>query len=181
VGETARCVGNVVHRWLQVIAEVERKGWTPERVGRMRGSFRNELAALGVVSAELEAATARVDKALTNALTDERGLWLLGPQTDARNEYRLTAMLNGERRQLVIDRTFTDAEGKRWIVDYKTSSHEGADKEAFLDREQARYRSQLERYAEVHGATGTGAKIRLGLYFPQLGGWRQWQQQEGGE
>jgi ATP-dependent helicase/nuclease subunit A len=34
-------------------------------------------------------------------------------------------MLNGERRQLVIDRSFTDAEGKRWIVDYKTSSCEG--------------------------------------------------------
>ena len=179
VGETARCVGNVVHRWLQVIGEAERKGWTPERVGRMRESFSNELAALGVVSAEREAATARVNKALTNALTDERGLWLLGPQTDARNEYRLTAMLNGERRQLVIDRTFTDADGKRWIVDYKTSSHEGADREGFLDREQARYKSQLERYAIVHGATGTGAKIRLGLYFPQLGGWRQWQQEGG--
>ena len=88
-------------------------------------------------------------------------------------------MLNGERRQLVIDRSFADAEGKRWIVDYKTSSCEGADKEGFLDREQARYKSQLERYAIVHGATGTGAKIRLGLYFPQLGGWRQWQQEGG--
>ena len=97
-------------------------------------------------------------------------LWLLGPQTDARNEYRLTAMLNGERRQLVIDRSFTDADGKRWIVDYKTSSCEGADKEGFLDRERARYKSQLERYAEVHRAIETS----LGLYFPLLGGgWRK--------
>ena len=175
VGETARCVGNVVHRWLQVIAEAERKGWTPERVGRMRESFSNELAALGVVSAEREAATARVNKALSNALTDERGLWLLGPQTDARNEYRLTAMLNGERRQLVIDRTFTDAEGKRWIVDYKTGGHEGAAVEAFLDSEQKRYRPQLERYAEVHGAKSEAAQIRLGLYFPALEGWREWE------
>ena len=75
-------------------------------------------------------------------------------------------MLNGERRQLVIDRSFTDADGKRWIVDYKTSSREGADKEGFLDREQARYKSQLERYAEVHRAIETS----LGLYFPPLGG-----------
>ena len=75
-------------------------------------------------------------------------------------------MLNGERRQLVIDRSFTDADGKRWIVDYKTSSREGADKEGFLDREQARYKSQLERYAEVHRAIETS----LGLYFPLLGG-----------
>ena len=106
----------------------------------------------------------------THALTDERGLWLLGPQTDARNEYRLTAMLNGERRQLVIDRSFTDADGKRWIVDYKTGGHEGAAVEAFLDSEQKRYRPQLERYAEVHRAIETS----LGLYFPLLGGgWRK--------
>ena len=75
-------------------------------------------------------------------------------------------MLNGERRQLVIDRSFADAEGKRWIVDYKTSSCEGADKEGFLDREQARYRSQLERYAQMHRAID----IHLGLDFPLLGG-----------
>ena len=91
---------------------------------------------------------------------------MLGPQVDARNEYRLTSLSNGERRYLVIDRTFKDAEGKLWIVDYKTGGHEGADREGFLDREQARYRSQLELYAEMHRAID----IRLGLYFPLLGG-----------
>jgi len=170
-GETARCVGNVVHRWLQVIAEAERKDWTSGRVGEMHKAFRNELAALGVTNAELDTASARVATALTNALTDERGRWLLGPHAGARNEYRLTAMINGERRNLVIDRSFTDADGQHWIVDYKTSSHEGADREGFLDREQERYQGQLERYARVHGA---GA-VSLGLYFPQLGGWRAWQ------
>ena len=75
-------------------------------------------------------------------------------------------MLNGERRQLVIDRSFADAEGKRWIVEYKTGSHEGADRKGFLDMEQARYRAQLERYAQMHRAID----IDLGLYFPLLGG-----------
>ena len=70
---------------------------------------------------------------------------------------------------MVIDRTFVDTDGKRWIVDYKTSSHEGADIEAFLDREQERYRGQLETYAKwvIGGEQG------LGLYFPVLQGWRE--------
>ena len=89
----------------------------------------------------------RVATALANALADPRGRWLLGPQRDANNEYRLTAVIDGERRNLVIDRSFTDRDGKRWIVDYKTSGHEGADVEGFLDREQERYRAQLARYA----------------------------------
>ena len=101
---------------------------------------------------------------LINALTDERGLRLLGPQADARNEHRLTSILNGEGRSLIIDRGFTDADGKRWIVDYKASSHEGTNMEGVLDREQARYRAQLGRCAEVHRAI----ESRLGLYFPAL-------------
>jgi len=31
-------------------------------------------------------------------------------------------------------RVFVDSEGRRWIVDCKTSSHEGADLDAFRDR-----------------------------------------------
>ena len=53
----------------------------------------------------------------------------IGSHTEARNEYRLTSLSNGERRNLVIDRTFKDADGKLWIVDYKTGGHEGADRE----------------------------------------------------
>ena len=169
-GEVARHVGSVVHRWLQRIAEEGIAAWSTKRVDAMQAAIRDELAAHGVEETQLPAAAARVSKALANALTDERGRWLLGPQIEARNEYRLTSLSNGERRNLVIDRTFKDAEGKLWIVDYKTSSHEGADREAFLDSEQARYRSQLERYAEIHRAI----ESNLGLYFPLLGGWREW-------
>ncbi len=113
----------------------------------------------------------RVATALANALADPRGRWLLGPQRDANNEYRLTAVIDGERRNLVIDRSFTDREGKRWIVDYKTSGHEGTGVDGFLDREQERYRAQLARYAE---ALAHAEPAMLGLYFPLLAGWREW-------
>jgi hypothetical protein len=69
-----------------------------------------------------------------------------------------------------VDRTFRTAEDVRWIVDYKTSRHEGADREGFLDREQERYRAQLEAYAR---ALASGEAM-LGLYFPVLAAWRQW-------
>ena len=172
VGETARHVGAVVHRWLQRIAEDELRGWDRKRVETMRDPFRQELALRGVQDAELEAATARVVAALGNTLEDPRGRWLLGPQRESRNEYRLTALLDQERRTLIIDRTFVDSEGKRWIVDYKTSSHEGADVEAFLEQEKERYRAQLERYA---AALSDSRGVNLGLYFPLLAGWRNWE------
>jgi len=170
-GETARHVGAVVHRWLQRTAEDELRGWDRGRVEAMLDGFRRELVSRGVEKAQLDAATARVAAALARSLEDPRGRWLLGPQRDSRNEYRLTALIDGERRALVIDRTFVDPEGKRWIVDYKTSSHEGTDVEGFLDRERERYQAQLKRYAQ---ALSLRDEALLGLYFPLLGRWRQW-------
>ncbi|MGC2519801.1 MAG: UvrD-helicase domain-containing protein [Burkholderiales bacterium] len=170
VGETARHVGSVVHRWLQRIAADELRGWHRARVEKMRDGIRRELAARGVEESELEAASARVASALANALDDQRGRWLLGPQRESRSEHRLTALIGGERRTLIIDRTFVDAEDRHWIVDYKTSGHEGANVEAFLDRERERYRAQLERYAAALAAKDA----KLGLYFPLLAQWREW-------
>ena len=74
---------------------------------------------------------------------------------------------------MVIDRTFVDEHGTRWIIDYKTGAHSGGGVDEYLDREQERYRQQLERYASVMSKM-EGSPIRLGLYFPLLGGWREW-------
>jgi ATP-dependent exoDNAse (exonuclease V) beta subunit len=170
VGETARHVGSVVHRWLQRIADDGLKDWDATRVDALRTAYRQELVGRGVTGDDLEAATGRVAAALAHAVTDERGRWLLGPQLDACNERRITAVIGGECVNLIIDRVFLGADGKRRIVDYKTSSHEGADVEAFLNSERERYRLQLARYAAAVG----DRDAMLGLYFPLLHGWREW-------
>jgi len=183
VGETLRHVGSVVHRWLQRMAEDALSGWDTARIEALQPAFRRELAARGVAEAELAAAALRVRTALLNAFTDPRGGWLLGPQAGARNELRITCLVPAEGQggggmraaSLIIDRTFVDAAGRRWIVDYKTSSHEGAGVEAFLDSEQERYRGQLQRYALALAVEGSSAPAALGLYFPLLRGWREWQ------
>ena len=172
VGETARRVGTVVHGWLQRIADDALQGWTAARVSSLGTAIRNQLAAQGVAIAQIEVAAVRVQHALTATLEDPRGRWLLGPHPRARNEYRITAVVDGAPRMLVVDRHFVDAEGRAWIVDYKTSMHEGGELASFLDREQSRYREQLERYAH---AVLPGQNARLGLYFPLLRGWREWE------
>jgi ATP-dependent exoDNAse (exonuclease V) beta subunit len=116
----------------------------------------------------------RVATAVQRTLEDERGRWFLdaGHRASA-TELALTGRFGGEVVSVVIDRTFVDASGVRWIVDYKTSRHEGAGLEAFLDSERERYRPQLERYAALMRKLAP-EPVRLGLYFPLLGGWREW-------
>ena len=42
-----------------------------------------------------------------------------------RCELPITGLIGGKLYETVIDRTFVDENGVRWIIDYKTSSHEG--------------------------------------------------------
>jgi ATP-dependent exoDNAse (exonuclease V) beta subunit len=165
-GETARHVGTVVHRWLQRIADDGMRGWDASRVDSMKERFSSQLRHEGVSEADLQASVARVADALKATLADERGRWLLGPQKDARSELRLRT---AARATYVVDRVFRDGKGALWVVDWKTSRHEGKGLEEFLDSEQARYAPQLERYGAALGAA------RLGLYFPALAKWREWE------
>ena len=167
--ETARHVGTVVHRELMRIA----RGVPRVDGERAPRRWHDELVELGVPSERRSDAVARVIAAIERTLDDPRGRWLLDPShADSECELALTGRVGAGLMSVVVDRTFVDG-GVRWIVDYKTSAHEGAGLEAFLDREQQRYRPQLERYAALIGRLGP-EPIRLGLYFPLLSGWREW-------
>ena len=170
VGEAARHAGSVVHRWLQRIADDGMREWDRERVMALRPAVRRALVARGLSETDVDAYATRVIDALAGSLEDPRGQWILGPRKDARTEYRISAMVKGELRRLVIDRLFTDDDGRRWIVDYKTSSHEGAGLEQFLDLQLDRYAPQLGGYSSAFPA----GEVSLGLYFPLVKGWREW-------
>ncbi|OGA24967.1 MAG: DNA helicase UvrD [Betaproteobacteria bacterium RIFCSPLOWO2_02_FULL_67_26] len=172
-GETARHVGSVVHRWLQCIAEDDLEGWDAKRVRALRKTMEDGLVARGLPAGALEEAAARVAAILEQTLADERGRWLLGRREAAQSELRLTGATHDGIVNIVMDRTFVDERGTRWIVDYKTGTHAGGDLDAFLDRERERYRPQLERYAALMRGLDS-RPIRLGLYFPLLNGWREW-------
>jgi hypothetical protein len=80
---------------------------------------------------------------------------------------------DGQVVNYIIDRSFIDENGIRWIVDFKTSSHEGSNLQNFLDEEEQRYATQLEQYAQLVRFLEPKLKIRLGLYFPAIGEWRE--------
>jgi ATP-dependent exoDNAse (exonuclease V) beta subunit len=127
----------------------------------------------GVDEAHLPEALARTQDAIRGLLDSELAGRLLDPGTrSGASELAVTARIAGVVQSLRIDRTFVDAEGVRWIVDWKTSRHEGGDRETFLDRELERYRGQLERYAQAMRTLEPDRPLKAGLYFPLLDAWR---------
>ena len=170
VGMAARAVGTIVHAELQRFALLVPLPQAPDIAAP---DYAGWLAELGVEAAERPAATRHIHAALTATLGDARGRWLLGPgHAQAHSELRLTGVHDGRIVNIIIDRLLVEADGERWVVDYKTSSHEGGDLGGFLAQEESRYRPQLQRYASLVQALSPGV-VRVALYFPLLGTFRE--------
>ena len=173
-GETIKHIGSVVHNAIQWIAEEGVENWNNERIKAEQQTFAIALQQLGVPEHERNDATSRVQQALSNMLDDKRGQWVLSNQhKQQQNEYAISGLHQEKLVNVILDRTFIDNDGVRWIIDYKTSRHEGANKDQFLDHEQERYQEQLEKYGALMQQLGE-EQIKLGLYFPLLQGWREW-------
>jgi ATP-dependent exoDNAse (exonuclease V) beta subunit len=172
VGETSRHIGTVVHGALESLASATLLP-TGSRIREDRELYRYQLTRHGVPERDLSRATDLVIEALTRTVEDERGRWIFRNDHDeARSELALTGIAGGSLARVVIDRSFVDREGTRWVIDFKTSRHEGGGLDAFLQQEVERYRPQLETYRAL--ARGLGPQpVRAGLYFPLLGVFRE--------
>jgi len=172
-GDRSRFAGDALHGFLQRIAREGLDQWDENAVRTRHGAYRAVLANLGVPPRDLEWAVDRVEAGLLRTIGDSRGRWCLEDHADAASELPVAGWIDGKLCEGVIDRTFVDESGIRWIIDYKSSEPASGSVDNFLEAEKERYREQLERYARLMAQQGD-RPIRLGLYFPLLGEWREW-------
>jgi len=164
VGAGARIAGTVVHRWIQLLTD-GRVLFDADQLDTIRLTSERWLREMGVASASMPTIIERVDEALRRLLDDERGQWLLHGEGHA--EFALSGVVHERIESVVLDRVRIDDDGTHWIVDYKTSTHEGGNLQGFLDAEIARYTPQLRKYEAIYTAWA-GVQARCALYFPLL-------------
>ncbi|MCG8369297.1 MAG: UvrD-helicase domain-containing protein [Proteobacteria bacterium] len=162
VGAEARIAGTLAHRWLELLVSA---GGESADAGERRRITLRWLRETGIANASADRIAERVERAVEGTLADARGRWLLSGPGHA--ELGLSGIHDGTVTSIVLDRVRIDDDGTHWIVDYKTSTHEGGNLEGFLDAEIARYTPQLRQYAELYGAW-SGVSPRCALYFPLL-------------
>ncbi len=165
-GHLARRVGTVVHT---LFNEMHSTGLQAP----IRTRCYTLLREAGINQQEMEWALERVEMAMENTHNDARAQWIFDQNhRDRKSEWPLSGVIDGRVVRAVIDRSFIDDRGNRWIVDFKTSSHEGGGVERFLDDEVTRYRDQIRQYGYLVSALES-RPIKLGLYFPLLKAWRE--------
>ena len=164
VGSDAPVAGTIVHRWLQLATEGA-VSLDADQLELLRPGSERWLREMGVGPDRVAAILKRVEDALAGVSTDPRGQWLLNGEGFA--ELALSGLVEGTIESGIIDRVRVDEKGTHWIVDYKTSTHEGGNLEGFLQAEAERYRAQLGKYATLYSGFAD-KKVRCALYFPLL-------------
>jgi len=165
-GTETRCLGNVLHRFFETIVKQRIENWNEKRVDQLIPSLRTALLAEGLSPIKLEDTVQKGLRALKNILKDKVGRKILKHYESEEAEYALTFKDNRNFRTKIVDRTYVDDEGIRWIIDYKTGEHEGSNLEKFFDDEVDRHRSQLESYEQLIRLQGETRLIKKALYYP---------------
>ncbi|HKK00711.1 MAG TPA: 3'-5' exonuclease, partial [Desulfuromonadales bacterium] len=170
--DTARHIGTVAHFYLERIGREGATRWGDERLAVLAPAVRRRLEQLGVPQAKVDEAQTRVMAAVRQSLASERGFWLLGPRRKGECEIALSGVVAGQLVHAQIDRTFLDEQGRRWVIDYKTSRTKPGEATAtFLEREGERYRGQLAIYVALLRELEPQREVRAALYFPMIDGW----------
>ncbi|MGI9251699.1 MAG: UvrD-helicase domain-containing protein [Pseudohongiellaceae bacterium] len=164
--------GTLVHEFLQAYVELGNPTPDAEREAALRQHWRRQFAGLLPSGTWLNSAVDFVAQAIKNVLEDTDNAWVFDPtHEDSRCELRFTV---AQSRQYVVDRSFIDSKGVRWIIDYKSTAYHapesGADdnQEAFITEQVEKYQKQLATYQSLFQAEGNAHPIQLALYFTSI-------------
>lgn len=172
VDNKPQLLGTCMHAILQQLARAGISWWQSQDPLIRKKYLIAQLQNKGMLNSEIEQASDVLFMGIQNILNDERGRWILKNHQEAHAEYPLTAVIENKLMSLVIDRTFIDEHGVRWIIDYKTTVYNSSDLENFLIENQKKYSKQLNQYKEAFQKLDQ-RPIKLGLYFPLIPAWNE--------
>ncbi|MFV2089998.1 MAG: PD-(D/E)XK nuclease family protein, partial [Pseudomonadales bacterium] len=168
-GMQARRTGTVLHRLLERAGKIGIENLSITQRERLIGKIPLLLKAMGTRSDRLEPAVDIIPDAFEQTLDSDTGRWMLSNRhREAACELSVAGLIDGQLVNAVIDRTFIDEDEVRWIIDYKSGYHAGADLESFLAEESERYQGQLHRYRQLF-AQMEQRTIKAALYLPRHG------------
>jgi len=181
-------VGNLVHAVLEQLVQEGIQNWPEspqaiqQKLAERQPFYQQWLQQQGLKEPELSQAMASVLRSLNHALVNTKVRWALDHQQgESAVEYPLTSVNEeGEVNHHIVDRTFIDSDGTRWIIDYKTSVFEeqspqikGGEKitrEQFIEYQVTQYQPQLARYGALFSQLEERPQKWV-LYFSYVDAW----------
>jgi ATP-dependent exoDNAse (exonuclease V) beta subunit len=164
----ASAIGDCVHTLLARLAGDDLPSSAASLIRLLESDLRVGCVMQGVCAADVESCIQQARTLVDRTLADRDGRWILGSFTTAEVESEHSVVLDHRLVTVRFDRMFVDAEGVRWIVDYKSGAMNAAADTGQLATEIDRYRPQLQRYRRIAEILWPEEPVRTALYFTSI-------------
>ncbi len=161
------CIGSLLHRALYRLSRAKPEHW--QSIVAQPAYWREKMQPLKLSNQVVEESIDQMQQQLESLISDKTAIWILDQNHhQAASEKGYVGLIEGEVLHVVVDRTFVDDNGVRWIIDYKTGQKPSQESEEnFFLRHAEYHKDQLERYARIL-LQFDGRPQRLALYFTAL-------------
>jgi ATP-dependent helicase/nuclease subunit A len=165
--QQAKIIGIVTHLVLQRIAEKGCAWWQDHPKKQQAAYLFQQFLQAGMPAHAIQQSQVITAQSIENTLADACGRWIIKPHQAAKSEYALTSVIDNQIQHFIIDRTFIDDDGIRWIIDYKTATLNQQALDVFLGEEEKKYAEKMRQYKLAFQHLEQ-REIKLMLYFPAL-------------
>ncbi len=161
--------GTLIHRCLEIYVQTSDQEEFLDRLESQKQYWKLQLRHLNLEQDQLETCLSFIETSVRQTVSNENLAWLFDHGLeDSQCELALTRQKSGYLQNSVVDRTFVDSEGSRWIIDYKTGMPGSAESvEVFIEQQKRVHETQLKKYCRLF-ADLENRPIRSAILFTAL-------------
>ena len=161
-------IGNFIHEALQTFL-LKNDLLSKYSLDIQKERWQQNLLRHGFKLDTIQNAVEYIEDSLHKTLLSKELKWVFDhSQTESVAEYELQSKDTDVIQNHVIDRSFVDLEGIRWIIDYKsTKKPEHTTEDQFIVNQVALYRPQLQRYRNLF-RTEQNKGVKTALLFTNI-------------
>ena len=161
-------IGILVHLALQNYIG-NKQLFSEENLANIQRQWQHHLSAFGFSDKQISHASEIIERSLLGTVSDEKINWIFSQELQqSAAELAMQTLYHGYLRTHILDRTFIDDEGYRWIIDYKSSQKpNNQPQEVFVEQQLNQYSDQLNRYRSLF-ANESNKGIKTALLFTSL-------------
>ena len=169
VNSLATATGTLIHEYLEHYVKSTDQAKFLNNLDALGSLWKLRLRELTTDTKLLCAAIDFIKDSIQQSVCSEEFRWIFDAGLeDSQAELEFTVYAGNATRQSIVDRTFVDVAGTRWVIDYKTATPDAEQSvDSFLHEQLTQHSEQLSHYVRLFQQT-EDRPIRAALFLTGL-------------